>query len=75
MCGGARKVWNARWDAESNEERDKRLPRYVTRARDVTGPVTRAPCAPGHVFCHALALPLFPSSLSFSSLQRLHPFS
>lgn len=31
------------------------LPRYATRARDVTRPVTRAPCALGHVSRHALA--------------------
>lgn len=40
---------------EPREEWNRQLPRYVTRARDVTGPVTRAPCAPGHVSCHALA--------------------
>lgn len=33
----------------------RRLPRYTTRAYDVTRPVTRAPCALGHVSCHALA--------------------
>lgn len=38
----------------------RRLPRYTTRAYDVTRPVTRAPCALGHVSCHALvASPLF----------------
>lgn len=50
--------------AELREEWNRQLPRYVTRARDVTGPVTRAPCAPGHVSCHALArLPTPYSSL------------
>lgn len=55
--------------------REARLPRYATRARDVTGPVTRAPCAPGHVSCHALAVlysPLLSLSLALSAgRQRL----
>ena len=52
-----------------------RLPRYVTRARDVTGPVTRAPCAPGHVSCHALVPLPSPRRLpSLLSTNRLHPF-
>lgn len=38
----------------------RRLPRYATRARDVTGLVTRAPCAPDHVSCHALVAPSLP---------------
>ena len=67
---------NAGQGAEWKEERDMRLPRYVTRARDVTGPVTRAPCAPGHVSCHALVppfpFPCLPSLLS-STTASLPP--
>lgn len=65
--GGARKVRNVRREGKHRgERRDEWLPRYVTRARDVTGPVTRAPCAPGHVSCHALASIPAP----FTSLRR-----
>lgn len=60
---GARKV--SCWSDRSGK-RARRLPRYATRARDVTGPVTRAPCAPDHVFCHALAAPSLPLSRSVS---------
>lgn len=64
---GAKKVSRGRWAGVGSV---RRLPRYATRARDVTGPVTRAPCAPDHVSCHALAAPSLPFSfalrLSFS---------
>lgn len=75
MLGGAQKVRNVRWDVQSNEERDKQLPRYVTRARDVTGPVTRAPCAPGHVSCHALAPSLFPPTAAAALFNDCIPSS
>lgn len=65
---------NIRRDLRLNEEGDKQLPRCVTRARDVTGPVTRAPCAPGHVSCHALVSPSFPLFASFTRLSTAsHP--
>lgn len=64
---------NVRRAAELREERNKQLPRYVTRARDVTGPVTRVPCAPGHVSCHALASSPLPPFHAMPP-HRLHPF-